>query len=130
MGYITVIPVMYRDAANWKVHGVLRLDGAITPEQVTALRLCLSEGLYFVPHMLGFEHFGDGEWRSFPCEDDHDWHEMYLDEFKVVDLTQGGSSLPTAEKLMHGGSVATFLDTFIAVSACGWAAQDPLADQS
>ncbi|WP_457180760.1 hypothetical protein [Mycobacteroides abscessus] len=122
--------MMYRDAANWKVHGVLRLDGAITPEQVTALRLCLSEGLYFVPHMLGFEHFGDGQWRSFPCEDDHDWHEMYLDELKVVDA-EGVSSVPTAQKVMQGGTVATFIDTFIAVSACGWMAQDPLtADDS
>lgn len=130
MGCITVIPVMYRDAANWKVHGTLRLDGAITPEQVTALRLCLSEGLYFVPHMLGFEHFGDGEWRSFPCEDDHDWHEMYLDELAVIDIERGSPSLPPHEKLMRGGTVATFVETFIAVSACGWAAQDPLADQS
>ncbi|SLH40609.1 hypothetical protein [Mycobacteroides abscessus] len=31
----------------------------------------------------------------------------------------------------HGGTVATFIDTFIAVSACEWMAQDPLtADDS
>lgn len=128
MEHVTLIPVLYRDAANWKVQGVLHLSGAIAADQVAALRLCLSDGLYFVPHMLGFEHLGDGQWSSFPCEDDHDWHEMYLDEIEVIDVALGGGALAPGEKVLQGGTVATFLDTVIAVSACGWVAQDPLTD--
>lgn len=44
---VTVIPVQYRDAANWKVAARIQLRGAITASQIASLRGALDEGCYF-----------------------------------------------------------------------------------
>ncbi len=46
---ITVIPTMYRDASNWKVHGEIHLQGELAEADIQAARAALSDGLYYVP---------------------------------------------------------------------------------
>lgn len=80
MADTTHIPYMYRDAANYKVCRTLVLRGSITAEQVEQLRATLHDGDHFIPTQIGMPHLGtESGWASFPCEDDHIWHELELD---------------------------------------------------
>lgn len=116
---VTVIPVQYRDAANWKVAAQIQLQGAITASQIESLRAALHEGCYFVPGQIGQSHLGASAWSSFPCDDDHGWHEMDL----------AGVELRRADELQRivycgetedGGTVADFVERVARIAAAGW----------
>lgn len=86
----THIPVMYRDASNYKQCGTIVVGGAITDEQKQKIISLLDEGTYYAPEMIGLQHYGilaveNGRWASFGNEDDHDFQEMLVDEIEVRD---------------------------------------------
>jgi hypothetical protein len=116
----TDIAVMYRDGCNYKAHGVIRLEGVITPSQLAALRDALDDGLYYAPLQLGLTHLGGIEWSSFPGDDDHGYHEMLLDEIEIR------SGEPCHGCVVdHGGTVAEFIAAVQAAARSGW---DPSLD--
>lgn len=83
IGGLTVLTYQYRDAANYKVAGEIHLAGIITEQQISRLRETLDNDEQFIPTQLGLQHLGiKGRehygWTSFPCEDDHVWHELFL----------------------------------------------------
>lgn len=87
MTQVTIIPIQYRDAANWKLNDRYVLLGTFTPEQEARLRAALNEdnGLHqFIPTQIGEVHLGpfSDAWT----ENDHIWHEMEVDEMEVMDL--------------------------------------------
>ncbi|OHU47423.1 hypothetical protein BKG82_27850 [Mycobacteroides chelonae] len=112
---------MYRDASNYKAHGQIHLEGALSDAQATELKKLLHEELYCVPEQLGLEHLGVLEWGGLPYDDDHGWHELYLDERESVTVGRlaadaarmGGSS-------QYGGTVTEFMDRVRGAAAAGW----------
>lgn len=78
---LTAIPYLYRDAANYKQWGTIVVRGHLTDEHRARLSACLDGDFHFMPTQLGITHLGTvAGWPSFPCEDDHPWHELLLDE--------------------------------------------------
>ncbi|KMO82397.1 hypothetical protein [Mycolicibacterium chlorophenolicum] len=117
---ITVIPTMYRDASNWKVHGEIHLQGELAEADIQAARAALSDGLYYVPGQIGLTHYGSGEYSSYPTEDDHGWQEMCLDEIKVIDADQVSRRLSVAAGPEDGGTAADLVARLTAAARAGW----------
>ncbi len=111
----TVIPVMYRDASNYKAYGLISLDGIITDHQIGALRQCLGEGRYYVPRQLGLAHLAEETWPGSHYDDDHDWHEMFLDE-----ITTSQTSLTPGVDTQNAGTVDEFLARLRGAARAGW----------
>jgi hypothetical protein len=115
----TVIPTLYRDGHNNKVHGQIRLSGPITPTQIAALRAALDEGLYYAPADIGHTHLGGQEWpQGFPRDGvDHCWHEMDVDNTDIVateDLDEGG------DHIENDGTPEQFITAVTTAAASGW----------
>lgn len=93
MGY-TVFEYMYRDAANYKVHSCLWLEGDLNKEEKVRFPLLLEEGELFIAEQVSVptlrsEEYGFGN----PTADDHVWHTFAGFRLEVA--------LPRDEKL-HG----------------------------
>ncbi|WP_155832208.1 hypothetical protein [Gordonia alkanivorans] len=116
----TTIPVMYRDAANYKRMGDLVAQGAITPAQRSRLTVALDDRRYYCPEQLGLDHLGVGAWPSFPCSDDHGWHEMMVDSATVCDRN------PILGQQV--GDIEKFVRCVEQTSELGWAPVDPEAE--
>ncbi|MDD4865708.1 MAG: hypothetical protein PHQ28_00825 [Mycobacterium sp.] len=116
---VTVVPTMYRDAANWKVQGEIHLRGELTSSLKETLRSALDEGLYYGPRQLGLDHYGSGGFSSFPTDDDHGLQEMLLDEVVVVERDPSARLLvmPNTE---DGGTVDEFVAKVVAAARAGW----------
>jgi len=112
---ITTIPVMYRDAANWKANGDIFLKGAITQAQKDRIRVALDESLYFIPTQLSQPHL-DRNRPSFPCGDDHVWHEMFINDV-VTEYVDEASDLAT---VLANGTVEGFVTLIESQSKAGW----------
>lgn len=96
----TTIPVRYRDYANYQWHSDIRLQGAITADQITALRAALLDGALYCPLQVGLTHLGAAESSLFPGVNDHGWHEMDLGTITVDDARYrlwDASPVPTME---------------------------------
>lgn len=98
---ITVLPYLYRDASNYKSHGVIYLDGVLSPVDVEMIESKCDDGDGFIPHdlELGIEELQD-RLTSFPSDDDHVFHEF---DFHGMTRT---SALPE-------GCVAIAVDSFL-----------------
>lgn len=88
---MTVVPVMYRDAANNKARGEYRFAGEATVAHRQSLAASLHDGVWFVPDQLGMPHVGRGEgWRE--GDEDHAWHELCVEEVEVIDCAADRST--------------------------------------
>lgn len=100
---VTIIPLQYRDAANWKLTERYVLSGAFTPEQEARLRATLNEdaGLHhFIPTQINEVHLGP--FNDYWTDDDHVWHELEVDEMEVVeDYPAGNGWLCTVEEFVQ-----------------------------
>ncbi len=109
---VTLIPVLYRDAANYKAHGAISLTGMITDSQIATLRQCLRAGTYYVPAQLGLAHLADDTWY----DDDDNWHEMLTDA-----ITTSTEEREPAWDTQHFGTVEDFITELTAIAAGpGW----------
>ena len=72
----TLLKYLYRDASNYKQHGSVVLEGAISLKDIRTL---LIDGEYFIPSQAGLpdlqQKFKD-QGFEYPTEDDHAWHEI------------------------------------------------------
>ena len=113
----TAIPVMYRDGDNYKIHGCLVADGAITDSDREKLKASLHNGDLYLPLQLGLDYYGT-DWSSYDPDDcDHPWHEMGVDEIEVAE--DGKLRLPS-QHVEHVGAVDTFVRRVAAASSVGW----------
>lgn len=118
MAQETVIPVLYRDASNYKATGQIVLRGSITPEQVATLRAALDSDEYYNPVQLGHLHMGELEWpERFPATDDHSFQEMLLDEVVTGDV---GSVPHYNTYTTDGGTVEEFVAQVSAIGRGSW----------
>jgi len=115
---VTVIPVLYRDLGNFKVHGTLIADGAMTDAEWTTLRDSLDSGEYYLPLQLDLDFYGT-DWGSYgDYGDDHPWHEMAVEEITVLD--DGDDSWFGGNHVEHVGPIDTFVRRVEAAAAAGW----------
>lgn len=114
----TLIPVMYRDASNFKAHGVILLEGIVTGAEIATLRASLHEETYYVPRQLGLDHLATEKWPGSFYEDDHNWHEVCLSEISTVELAM--PALMRVEGTQDGGTVADFISKVQKAAADGW----------
>lgn len=114
----TLIPVMYRDASNYKAYGDVLLQGSITDAQIAALRTSLKQETYYVPGQLGLEHLALQQWPGSRYEDDDNWHEMMHDQIRTLDL--GTVELVRQRGTQEAGTVAEFLAKVQDAAAAGW----------
>lgn len=96
-GAVTRVPYMYRDGSNFKALGDVVLSGLMTPEQIEQVRECLDFSVdadrgQFIPTQIGLPHLGTCWPESFPCEDDHVWHE--LDTTEIESFPRGLPDIP------------------------------------
>lgn len=114
----TVIPVMHRDASNYKIHGVLVATGAITDAEAEELERSLDSGTYYLPLQLGLDFFGT-DWASYGSyDDDHPWHEMLVAEITVTE--DGDDSWFSGAHVEHVGPISDFVRRVSAAAAAGW----------
>ena len=116
----TVIPVMYRDGDNYKIHGTIVAEGSITNAERESLREALDSGEYYLPLQLGLEYYGT-DWSSYdPDDSDHPWHEMGVDEITVED---DGDLRAGTNHVEHVGPVSAFVRKVAAANSVGWDAK-------
>jgi hypothetical protein len=72
----TLLEYLYRDASNYKQHGSVVLQGAISLKDIRPL---LIDGEYFIPSQAGLpdlQYKFKAQGFECPSEDDHTWHEI------------------------------------------------------
>jgi hypothetical protein len=91
----TVIPYLYRDAANYKQHGEIVLEGPLNAVELSAIESKLSDGEYFIPGDLAGLGIEELQPRAsgFPSEDDHVFHELRLEHIYVRDTAPEGTTV-------------------------------------
>lgn len=110
MSKFSIIPVMYRDADNYKSNGSYHVEGEFTPEQKERLRATLHGDDQFLPGQIGGDHLGEREFGDFDDESDHPWHELDTSEIYVSDYPEGDSF----------GTPEDFVAIFEKAAADGW----------
>lgn len=99
----TELFLMYRDADNYKAHITVVLAGAITDEQIAAIKPKLSDGYFIIAEQVGlptpsFEFRGYDNWPNEDCDHVYTtWGdfedgipvavEMLTDEEPTIELT-------------------------------------------
>jgi len=84
MHTITIVPIMYRDADNWKDKGVIALVGQATEELRARLQRTLHDGENYLPTQIGHDHLGTTH-ENWPDEQvDHCWHELDVTEIEQI----------------------------------------------
>ena len=84
----TKISYLYRDADNYKKVNECVIAGALTAEQICAIKDCCDMGEYFIPSQVGLPE------RRFDRYDpavDHCWFELDEDSFSGNDRATYGS---------------------------------------
>lgn len=109
MSKFSIIPVMYRDADNYKSNGSYHVEGEFTPEQKERLRATLHGGDRFLPGQIGGDHLG-GNSFDFDADADHPWHELDTSEIYVSDYPEGDSF----------GTPEDFVAQFEKAASDGW----------
>jgi hypothetical protein len=74
----TLLEYLYRDASNYKQHGSVVMQGALSLKDICHL---LIDGEYFIPSQAGLpdlQHKFRDQGFEYPNEDDHTWHEIIL----------------------------------------------------
>lgn len=108
---LTLIPVLYRDADGHEEIETYAADGAISDEQMAALRASLVDGDGFIPTQIGLDHLGH-HLDQFPTESDHCWHAVLADR---IEVTESPAGHPT-----RVGDLTQFVDRFTSVGSEGW----------
>lgn len=106
----SIIPVMYRDADNYKSFGAYHVEGEFTSEQLERLRATLNGGDQFLPGQIGANNHLGGDSFEYDGEVDHPWHELDPAEIATSDRPEGESF----------GTPEEFVARFEKAAADGW----------
>lgn len=97
MAINSIFEYIYRDASNYKVDGLVIIDGAINERQISVIKACLDCGVFFIPEYVGIPSLREKLYVfGSPNEDDHQRHE-YVEirpavETKSFDLEIWGTA--------------------------------------
>ncbi len=96
----TRILYLYRDASNYKAQNSCVIDGLLTPEQMTQIKACCQEGVYFIPSEVGLP---EERFASY-TEDDHPFFELlgFEDTSKYADVSLDPEELALAFERCKG----------------------------
>lgn len=112
MATITTVPVMYRDADNYKWRGHIELMGALSSADRKAILDTLEDGTDFIPTEVGLLHVGQQKNEDgFGTDADHVFNTLLLDEAEEEQVSDFPSELPTVEQ---------FIAALQQASAHGW----------
>jgi len=105
---LTLFEYRYRDAGNFKASGSLALDGAMTLDEIRAIRASLSGDGLFIAEQIDVPPLYEQlyQWSDGPTTSDHCWHEFV--DIKVVGEAEGAEA-PT------GGDAKDFVDRLLAI---------------
>jgi len=89
---LTLFEYRYRDAANFKASGRFALSGALTRDEMRAVRKRLAGDGLFIAEQLGVPPLYDQlyQWSDGPTTSDHCWHEFV--DIKMVDDINGAEA--------------------------------------
>jgi hypothetical protein len=98
----TVIPYLYRDAANHKQSNEIVLEGELSSTEIAAIESKLSDGEYFIPGDLVGLGIEELQPRSigYPSEEDHVYHELELDSLEVQATVPEGTVVHSKEEFV------------------------------
>lgn len=98
----SVIPYLYRDAANYKANGTIVVAGTLSNKEIASIRAVLDDKEGFIPFDLDLPTVTELQpgMQCFPSEDDHVWHELLLDDIEVVEARPEGGTDATATDLL------------------------------
>jgi hypothetical protein len=98
----TVIPYLYRDAANYKQANEIVLDGELSSADIAAIESKLSDGEYFIPGDLAGLGVEELQPRSsgFPSTDDHVYHELELGSLEVQATVPEGTVVLSKDEFL------------------------------
>ena len=92
---------LYRDAGNWKTHGLVLLQGLCSPGVQAGIVGALDSGLYFVAEQVGvpaLQRRHNAEYGGADADLDHAFHEFVeLRPATTADLKQAELTLSAAE---------------------------------
>lgn len=101
---IHALEYLYRDAANWKTHGLVLLEGLLTAGMRTGITESLDSGLYFVAEQVGIpalQRRHNADYGSADEDLDHAFHELIDVRIATAeDLAQAEKTFP-AEDLVN-----------------------------
>jgi len=91
----TVIPYLYRDAANHKAHNEIVLSAELNQKEQDLIRSKLSDGEYFIPGDLVGLHIPELQRRMIGglSEEDHVFHELRLDGQELLEKAPKGATI-------------------------------------
>lgn len=120
---VVLVPVMYRDADNYKEHATLFLKGTVTDALKNRLRRTLEDQQYYLPTQVGQQHLGSTLSRWPDESSDHPWHELDVDEIEQAFLTPEQLERAIVEPM----SFIAFIKIMEHNKALGW--DSPSAEQ-
>lgn len=99
---LTTIPVMYRDASNYKSFSKIELIGAFNEKTKSAIQDLLEDGEDFIPTEMDMTHVGQVELEDFGGEDDHVFNTLLLDESvtETIDAEDITEDMITVDEFM------------------------------
>lgn len=105
---LTLFEYRYRDAGNFKAFGRLALYGALTQDEMRAVRSRLSGDGLFIAEQLNVPSLYEQlyQWSDGPTAADHCWHEFV--DIHLVDETEGADAC-------SGGEAKDFVARLLAV---------------
>lgn len=120
----TLASYMYRDAANYKMHGEVVVEGVLSEEEKSQILETLHIEDQFLPDQVGMPVL----YTEFPShyEDDHPWHE--LSDLETITRAQaaGRTTLDMTAAELHRAFVnATWDPTVAAADVENWKAATP-----
>lgn len=105
----TIIPYLYRDAANYKQANEIVLEGELSSSEIAAIESKLSDGEYFIPGDLVGLDIEELQPRSpgYPSGDDHVYHELQLDSLEMrATVPEGTVVLPKEDFVKAFGALS------------------------
>lgn len=95
---VHALEYQYRDAGNWKTHGIVLLKGACAPQLHAGIVDALDAGLYFIAEQVGLpalQRRHNDAYGSASANLDHAFHEFIdLRPATAEDLQHQSPSLP------------------------------------
>lgn len=89
-----MLPYLYRDAANYKAHSTIYLEGRLHNAAISAIERKLESVNGFIPFdlQLGIDELQD-QLTSFPSDDDHVFHEFDFDGIEYLEAAPEGENV-------------------------------------
>ncbi|MGB3809109.1 MAG: hypothetical protein WA943_03370 [Parvibaculum sp.] len=106
----TIFEYLYRDASNYKAHGIVVLLGQMLESTKQAIRERFDSGEFFVASQIGVPDLRGDLWKwsgGQSNEDDHPWHEFVAFREITTPNVDTSTELRTVEDFVLSVSAVT-----------------------